>query len=391
LGAVVGQQRGTMLRELPAGCLEPRHEQIFVINNPHHIATLRQGVHDVFTSLGHLEQWVAEHIGGDFKDDIRCVGGMDGLLADLAVELTEYGAHCTHPLFLAIFSFIPYISGFQHAYIHLVRMFSSIALGGGGVRGGIMIGGLAALEKHQQLVFPKGIYGCSAGSIIATALAYNVPVPALKLMFSTDFNLSTVIPSVNLATITSFTTEKALFPMDAFGQTILKAFDNQGIDLRNAVIDDAPQKLYIMTANLTTRRTVFLSGKVPILDALKASCCLPFIFHPQILYNNVYIDGGFYVHNMHTVVPHDCLVFHISRSELRIHPERLKKMTISDYAATLYESFRSESQTENVLWFKNDTISLMQELTETQKAQLYDEGFTQASRFLAKRLPEVLC
>ena len=32
-------------------------------------------------------------------------------------------------------------------------MFRSIALGGGGVRGGMMIGGLAALEKHQPLVF----------------------------------------------------------------------------------------------------------------------------------------------------------------------------------------------------------------------------------------------
>jgi patatin-like phospholipase/acyl hydrolase len=269
-------------------------------------------------------------------------------------------------------------------------MFASIALGGGGVRGGIMIGGLAALEKHQALVFPKGIYGCSAGSIIATALAYNIPLHAIKLMFSTDFNLSRVIPSINLATITSFTTEKALFSMDAFGQSVLKAFDNQGIDLRNAVIEDTPQKLYIMAANLTTRRTVFLSGKVPILNAIKASCCLPFVFHPQILYNNVYIDGGFYVHNMHTIVPHDCLVFHISRSELSIHPERLKKMTISDYAATLYESFRSESQTNNVVWFRNDTISLMQELTDAQKNELYDQGFTQASRFFAKRLPEVL-
>ena len=84
-------------------------------------------------------------------------------------------------------------------------MFPSIALGGGGVRGGMMIGGLSALEKHQPLVFPNGIYGCSAGSIIATGLAYNIPLPAIKHMFETDFNLSTVIPSINFTSITSLT------------------------------------------------------------------------------------------------------------------------------------------------------------------------------------------
>jgi hypothetical protein len=94
-------------------------------------------------------------------------------------------------------------------------------------------------------------------------------------MFSTGFNLSSVIPSINLTTITSFTTQKALFPMDNFTKAVLKAFDAQGVDLRNAVIDDAPQKLFITAANLTTRRTVFFTGKVSTLDALRASSDVP--------------------------------------------------------------------------------------------------------------------
>jgi len=269
-------------------------------------------------------------------------------------------------------------------------MFSSIALGGGGVRGGIMIGGLAVLEKYQALRFPNGIYGCSAGSIIATALAYNIPIQKIKKMFEDDFNLSKVVPSINLASITGFTRQKALFSMDAFTTTLLSAFDKQGIDLRNAVIADAPQKLYIVASNLTTRRGVLLTGKVPLVDAIRCSSCLPFVFHPQILYNNVYVDGGFYIHNMNRVVPPDCLVFHISRSQLNISPDRLKKMTLSDYSSTLYEAFRNESLSQNVVCFRNDTVSLMQELNAEQKKQLYDEGVTQASRFFAKRLSDKL-
>ena len=269
-------------------------------------------------------------------------------------------------------------------------MFRSIALGGGGVRGGIMIGGLASLEKHQPLIFPDGIYGCSAGSIIATALAYKIPVHAIQIMFDTDFNLSGVVPSINLTSLISFTQVKALFSMDSFTEVLIRAFDNQGVDLRNAVIADAPQKLFIVASNLTTQKTVLLTGSVPILDAIRCSSCLPFVFHPQVLYNNVLIDGGFYTHNLHKIVPGNCLVFHISRAHLSICPDRLKKMTISDYSATLYESFRCESLTDNVLWFRNDTISLMQELTDVDKKMLYDEGFAQGSRFFAKRFPEVL-
>jgi len=270
-------------------------------------------------------------------------------------------------------------------------MFRSIALGGGGVRGGLMVGGLAALKERQDLVFPDGIYGCSAGSVLATAMAYNLPLETIRAMFENDFNLSSVIPAISLTTVTSFTTEKGLFSMDPFTDCVVKAFDKVGIDLRTATIDDAPQKLYIMAANLTTRRTVFFSGTVPILAALRASCCLPFVFHPQVIYNNVYVDGGFFDHNMHKIVPASCLVFHISRADLLISPDRLKTMKMSDYAATLYEAMRLESHTDTVIWFKNDEISLLQELTPENKKQLFDQGYNQASRFFTKRFPEIIC
>ncbi len=253
-----------------------------------------------------------------------------------------------------------------------------------------MIGGLAALAKHQPLVFPKGIYGSSAGSLVATALAYKIPIDAMRHMFDTDFNLSSVIPNINLTSILSFTQEKGMFSMDAFTQTILKAFDNQGIDLRNAVIDDTPQKLYILTSNLTTRRPSLLTGSVQILDALRASCCLPFVFRPQIIYNNVHVDGGVYTHVLQKIAPPECLVFHISRADLNINPNRLKKMTLADYSATLYEASRIETVSDNVLWFTNDEIALMQELTDEHKKQLFEQGFEQGSRFFAKRFPEVL-
>jgi hypothetical protein len=178
--------------------------------------------------------------------------------------------------------------------------------------------------------------------------------------------------------------------MDAFEKAVLKAFDEQGVDLRNAVIGDAPQKLHILASNLTTRRSIFLTGNVPVLSALKASCCLPFVFHPPVIFNNVYVDGGVYAHNIHKVVPPECLVFHISRAEFNITPERLQTMSITDYAATLYEAVRTESQPDNVVWFKNDRISILQQLTDDDKKELFEYGYANVSRFIAKRLPEIV-
>jgi len=269
-------------------------------------------------------------------------------------------------------------------------MFSSIALGGGGVRGGIMIGGLASLAKQQPLTFPNGIYGCSAGSILATAIAYNIPIENIRKMFDDEFNLSNVVPSLNLSSLTGFTQQKGLFSMDSFTETIVKAFDSQGIDLRNAVINDTPQKLYILASNLTTRRPAFLTGRVRVLDAICCSSCLPFVFHPQVMYGNVFIDGGFYTTNIYKIVSPDTLVFQIGRRELSITPENLKRMNLTQYSATLYESTKLDTKPDNVLFFKNDEISMLQELTKEQKQKLYDEGFARASVFFAKRLADKL-
>lgn len=40
---------------------------------------------------------------------------------------------------------------------HPIEMFPAIALGGGGVRGFLLVGALQNLAKHQPLEFPQGI------------------------------------------------------------------------------------------------------------------------------------------------------------------------------------------------------------------------------------------
>ena len=63
-------------------------------------------------------------------------------------------------------------------------LFYRLALGGGGAKGILHIGALQELSKFQPLYFQNGIYGSSIGSIIATYVAFGLPidnmVPLLK-------------------------------------------------------------------------------------------------------------------------------------------------------------------------------------------------------------------
>lgn len=263
-------------------------------------------------------------------------------------------------------------------------MFEALALSGGGVRGGLLVGGLAALETLRgNLTFPQGIYGCSIGSILATAVAFNLSASAVRSMFEDDFQLSRAIPSLRLSNITDFPKTKGMFSMDMFRDLLIQSFQTHGIDV-TAPISNAPQPLYILASNLTTRKPTFLTGDVPILDAILASCCLPFIFAPRVLYNNVYVDGGIFVPNFHTIVPEHCLILHIDRPNKPFFPSDIESTSVRDMFTQIYMG-KTKIWPSNVVIFENETIQILQELTADDKLLMYTEGQLFLTRFWAKR------
>lgn len=265
-------------------------------------------------------------------------------------------------------------------------MFRSIALGGGGVRGGIHIGGLRALAERQPLVFPDGIYGCSIGSIVATCLAFGLTVEQMESILEKDFVLSKFIPPITLTTLMSFQSKKGMFPMDMLEETIVQGFDRFGVDLRGKVIADAPQKLWIVAANLTQKKTMLLTGQVPLLAAIKASCCIPGVYQPQVLFNNVYLDGGVKCDCIVSVVPKETLVFHIGYAQGPLLPSALEAMEIGDFFRNVYASVREGLRPKypNVLDFEETKLGPLSDVTSEEKRYMLDLGYEQASRFFTK-------
>ena len=270
-------------------------------------------------------------------------------------------------------------------------MFRSIALGGGGIRGFLILGGLKAVEERQgNLNFPDGIYGCSVGAVIATGVAFGLTYQQAEEVCIKYVNTSGFLPSFRYATILAFMQKKGLFTQDLMEELFLKIFDSMGIDLRGKMISDAPQKLFLLASNITTQRPTLLTGNIPLLAAMKASCCLPFIFHPQVIHNQLYIDGGVYAENMYDAVPKGTLVLDIAHIKQSIFPSTLEAISVFDMVRTLWAGLRSVRVHADAVNLNIDGIYLLDELKEEDKRRMIDAGYLQTMRFLAKRVPKEL-
>lgn len=257
------------------------------------------------------------------------------------------------------------------------------------MRAGLHIGALRAIEAWLgSLELPEGYWGCSAGAIIATALAFRLTTSQIERLFHDHMTLSAVLHPIRLSTLAEFTETKGLFSMEAYEAEIVTAFKRYGIDLTTKTIADAPLPLHIVASNMTTQTTAVFANQVRILDALRCSSCIPGVFRPQVLYNNVYLDGGVMVDCLDKVAPPTCLVLHIGDTAPPLYPSTLATVDVSTFFYAVYRSARGRSFSPNVVWLRNSTIGILQELTTEQKDSLAAEGASQMTAFLSKRFPK---
>jgi NTE family protein len=177
--------------------------------------------------------------------------------------------------------------------------FRKLGLGGGGVKGILHIGALRELAKYQPLEFSDGIYGCSIGSIVAAYVSFGLPIDD-KLVELTKKHLSSdkIIPNLSFKNITSGIAEKGVFAMDLFKENLYELFNECGVDIRTKKISDAKMPLYIIASNITKGIPTIFTGDVLVIDALCCSCCMPGIFRPQEMYDQLYVDGDLFVPNI---------------------------------------------------------------------------------------------
>ena len=259
------------------------------------------------------------------------------------------------------------------------------------MRGSLHLGGLRALLEFQDsLVFPDGIYGYSIGSIVATALAFHLWLDQMQQMIDETMHLDSVFGpgGAKIDCLFDLVNKCGLLQMDAVESAIVAAFLKQGVDLRGKVIGDAPQKLFIGASNFTKRRPVFFTGNVPILTAMRASCCIPLFFQPQIIYGNVYLDGGIYMYYLDEYLPKDCLSFIVSYTPKSLKPKDIREGNVVELVKQMYTGQRRPPKSKNAIWFKEDKVHVIHDVTKDDKSRLIQSGYSQTMAFLTQRARE---
>jgi hypothetical protein len=260
-------------------------------------------------------------------------------------------------------------------------MVRSIALGGGGTRGGLHVGALRALEEYKgDLIFPDGIYGASVGGFLAVAIAFHMKLDDIRRMYDKHFTASNFFPDPKLDVVLTTLDRRGMFSMDTLMNRVVEMFLENGVDLRGKRLCDAPQKVYIVASNMTTGLPTLLTGRVPILDALRCSAAIPLVFEPQMLYGNVYLDAGVHLRCLGTVVPKETLVIHISGGVQRITP----KSTLPEILFSCYSGKATQYFGPNICRMRGVKFGILGELSQEDRDYLVREGYSQTRLFLSK-------
>lgn len=260
-------------------------------------------------------------------------------------------------------------------------MFTALALGGGGYRGFMIVGALKELSKQQPLEFPQGIYGLSIGAILATAVAYRIPISDIQTLFQ-SVSIDQIVPDLRLDNLMNASSAKGVYSTEPLGMAISQAFMKVGIDLTHAVLADAPQPLRIVASNITRCTPTVFEGNVPILDALRASCALPGIFHPHTIYDSAYVDGCLYISAMYDALPvsirETALIINLGRRNRGIPPSMVSQLSAFKYTEMLYQGCSQlrlkQTRTSNTAILYNEEVDSMDALTTDQQQELIDSG-----------------
>ena len=268
--------------------------------------------------------------------------------------------------------------------------FRKLGLGAGGIKGILHIGALRELQKYQTLQFPDGIYGCSVGSVIATYLSFNLPMDDRVVALTKKYlTFDKIVPKPSFNDIRNAFAEKGMFNMDMFEQNMVNMFSEAGIDIKSKKIGDAQQPLYIIASNITKGIPAIFSKDVPILDALRCSCCLPGIFKPQNLYGQLYIDGGLLVPCISWIQP-DALVFSLTKQVISdINPSTLADMSPLDYMKDIYamaiNHFMESHKNDLIISLSYNDLHSDSDLEEFDLDDIMKAGAESTRGFLASK------
>jgi NTE family protein len=270
-------------------------------------------------------------------------------------------------------------------------VFRRLALGGGGAKGILHIGALQELSNQQPLEFPNGVYGSSIGSILATYIAFGLPINNTIPLLKKYLVFEKIAPKPNFTQMAKSLSTKGMYDMDSFETLLIEFFQDAGLDIRDKKIFDAKMPLHIVSSNITKGVPTIFSNDVPIISALKCSCCIPGVFRPQSLYGQLYVDGDMFTPAISKIIPKDetTLILNLKKQHSKIMtPQNIESISPLEYIGNLYlmtmtQFYNAQTDNSAVSLFhpKLHSSSAIEDIDVEEVLQV---GRLQLRRFLAK-------
>jgi predicted acylesterase/phospholipase RssA len=274
-------------------------------------------------------------------------------------------------------------------------MFTTIVLSGGGINGYCHLGFLDYLQRHDKTRYIETIYGTSIGAVIG--LLYIIgfePRELYDILVEIDsreiFSLSDVDEFFTkygfdsgeyfMAHIVDILTKKMVSPIITFLQ--LK--------------QQFKKSLIICGTNVTLHAAEYFSAEthadMKLLDALRITISIPFLFSAVSYKDNLYIDGFATDNYPLNKAIHD---FNISKP---FHQNNLEKYiigclitsmnpkqndTIENYIFNMFACFRKKEHVNNYTVYITLSSSPIQvDMTISEKKDLFDKGYDYTNKYM---------
>ena len=168
----------------------------------------------------------------------------------------------------------------------------NIVFSGGGFKCWAYIGTIQALYEHKTPDL-EHVVGVSAGSFFGLLFILRFPWEVL-LQFFMDLNFKELFD----IDIDNVLTQQSLFAGIKFTNTAREVIsymidpDITFEDLRKHTSIKLTMNAMNITDGVLEYFNYQLTPKIKVIDAIRASCCLPFIFPPYTINKKLYYDGG---------------------------------------------------------------------------------------------------
>jgi len=177
--------------------------------------------------------------------------------------------------------------------------YTHIVLSGGGMCGLSYTGIYRYLKQYKLLGQLRHLVGCSMGSIFVFLIALNLPVETLETLIletTCDIELNTFDPE-NILFISD---KKGIFSLERYDALFQKAINLVYKDVGRITLQEfsklTGKNIYFTVFCLNTLNVEYLSNTttpdIDLFQAIRASMAIPGLFHPVIINDKCYVDGG---------------------------------------------------------------------------------------------------